>query len=51
LKKKINKIIHLAAKESIPRTSGKMVTRPINPTWTDKCTEARKASMKAFREF
>ena len=48
---KINKIIHLAAQECIPRTSGKTVTRPINPAWTDKCTEARKASRKAFRDF
>jgi hypothetical protein len=48
---KINKIIHLAAQECIPRTSGKTVTRPFNPAWTDRCTEARKASRKAFRDF
>ncbi|XP_048775373.2 uncharacterized protein LOC125679964 [Ostrea edulis] len=47
----INKAIFQAAEHSIPRTSGKTVTRPINPGWTDNCTQARKASRKAFKEF
>jgi hypothetical protein len=33
------------------RTTGKTVTRPINPAWTDKCTEARRANREAFRDF
>jgi hypothetical protein len=28
-----------------------MVTRSINSAWTDRCTEARKASRKVFRDF
>ena len=47
----INQAINQAAYQSIPRTSGKTTTRPINPAWTDKCTQARKDSRKAFKQF
>ena len=40
-----------AAEESIPRTKGSTVRRPHNPAWTDRCTEARKSSRRAFKQF
>ena len=39
-----------AAMDSIPRTSGRPKRRKPNPAWTPRCTEARKASRKAFKD-
>ena len=45
-----NKILN-AAGSSIPRTSGKTKRRTANPSWSGRCTEARKTARRAFRDF
>ena len=46
----INTFLHSAASKAIPCSSGKTVTRPINPAWTPACTQAKKDSRHAFRQ-
>ena len=36
--------------DSIPRTSGRPKRRKTNPAWTQHCTDARKASRRAFKD-
>ncbi|KAK3103174.1 hypothetical protein FSP39_017008 [Pinctada imbricata] len=45
-----NKILN-AAGSSIPKTSGKTKRRTANPSWSGRCTEARKTARRAFRDF
>ena len=46
----IQNTILSAAMDSIPRTSGRPKRRKTNPAWTQHCTDARKASRRAFKD-